>query len=606
MDGAMSTQRIRVKPWNIEHSLYALAFILALGVRLFRLGALPLSDEEARWALQALSIARGEPFAMGPQPLYVVLTGLLFALFSAGNFLARLLPALAGAGLVLLPLFHRGWLGRYASLILAFGLALDPGLLAASRMAGGPLLGLVFGLAALTAWYAQRSVATGVFGGLALLSGASILHGAIALVLAWLLSARLEMKFRPGGAMAFEVPSSEEGMQLSIMLYWLAGTVLVVGTLFLRLPQGLGALAGTIPDYLQGWVTASGVPSLRLPVALLVYQPLVLIFALVATARAWSPGSARFSYLKLLSLWAAFALLLSILYPARQVIDLVWVLVPLWALASVELVRQFSRTQNQNTFYVSAGQAALIFLLLVFAWLMVANLGNPRVLVTPEILQNALVLIFGALLMAVLSSALIGLGWSWETARRGVLWGLTTSMVVWMLSGAVGSTQLRRGAEQELWVRSPMIAQADLLLSTLSDLSAWQTGHQFAIDISVTVDAPSLHWTLRDFYSASYRNALSLESRPSTIIAYLGQESPAVAASYRGQDFAWQTYPLWQGVLPDNLPLWLAFKEAPQQHTQIILWAREDIFPDGSQVQELDAILEEFWLDSDFEDSDFE
>jgi hypothetical protein len=598
----MSTDRTMGKRWNIEHALYALAFFLALGVRLFRLGTIPLSDDEAGWALQALSIARGEPFAMGSQPLYVIITGVLFFLFYASNFLARLLPALAGAGLVLLPLFHRVWLGRAVALILAFGLALDPGLLAASRMAGSPAPGVAFGLAALTAWYARRPAVAGIFGGLALLSGTSILHSALALVLAGAMSVWIERKVRPGGAVAFEDPSSRGSRGVRITLYWLAGTVLLLGTLFLRLPQGLGALAGTIPDYLQGWVTGSGIPGLRLPVALLVYQPLVVIFALIAAARAWSPGTPGTLRLKQLSLWAVFALLLAILYPARQVVDLVWAIIPLWALASSELARQFSRPMLKNALYIPAGQAALIFFLLAFAWLMVANLGNPRLMVTPEILQNALVLIFGGLLMAVLSSALVGLGWSWEASRQGVLWGVTASLVIWMLSGAAGSTQLRRGAEQELWVKSPMTGQADLLLSTLSDLSAWQSGHRNTIDVSVTVESLSLHWVLRDFPSARYENVLSLEARPSTIIAYLGQEFPAVAAAYRGQDFPWQTYPIWEGILPENLPQWLAFKEAPKQHTQIILWARDDIFPNGSQTpQELDPLLEEPLFDPGME-----
>ena len=598
----MSMDRVEGKRWTVEHTLYALAIILALGVRLFRLGAVPLSDGEAAWALQALSLARGEPLILGPQPLYVTVTSLLFALLNANNFLARLLPALAGAILVLLPIFHRRWLGRHAALMLAFGLALDPGLLAASRTAGSPLTGMVFGLAALTAWYDRRPAAAGIFGGLALLSGASILNGLLAIALAWGVIVWLERRARPGGAEAYEDAITSRGSVLPTTLYWLVGTVLALGTLFLRIPQGLGALAGTIPDYLQGWVTGSGVPSLRLPVALLVYQTLALIFALIATARAWSPGSTGYRYLKWLSLWAAFALLLATLYPARQVLDLVWVIVPVWALASFELARQFSRRTGLQTLYVPAGQAVLVFLLLAFAWLMVANLGNPRVLVTPEILQNALVLIFGALLMAVLSSALVGLGWSWEASRQGVLWGVTASLVLWMLSGAAGSTQLRRGAEQELWVNRPVTAQADLLLSTLSDLSTWQTGHRSTIDVSVTVEVPSLQWTLRNFPSASYGNALSLENRPSTIITYLGQESPAVAASYRGQEFAWQTYPVWEGILPDNLPQWLAFREAPKQHTQIILWAREDIFPDGSQVpEELDLLLEDPLIDTDLE-----
>jgi hypothetical protein len=603
--GAMSTDRMIQNRWNIEHALYAIAFFLALCVRLFKLGDIPLSDDEAGWALQALSIARGEPVAMGPQPLYVVVTSVLFFLFSPTNFLARLLPAVVGATLVLLPLFHRLWLGRIAALILAFGLALDPGLLAVSRMAGGPLLGVAFGLAALTAVYTRRWAGAGFLSALALLSGTSIIHGALALGLTWGVSAWLEAKGRLSStdeSVSLEDPPNTIAKPVRTSLYWLGGTLLVLGTLFLRVPQGLGALAGTVPAYIEGWVAASGVPGLRLPAALLVYQPLVVLFALIAVVRTWSPGAPWSGYLKRLSLWAAFAFLLAFLYPGRQVVDLIWVLVPLWALASFELAHQFTRPAVQNTLVVSAGQAVLILLLLAFAWLMLANLGNVRILVTPEVMQNALILIFGAFLMAGLLSALVALGWSWDISRRGLLWGITGGLVLWMLTGAAGSTQLRRGAEQELWVKSPMIAQADLLLTTLSDLSAWETGHRNRIDVAVYVEAPSLHWVLRDFPGVSFGNAFSLDAGPSTIIAHLGQETPALASTYRGQDFAWQAFPVWEGILPGNLPQWLAFKEAPEQYTQIILWAREDIFPNGSESSpDLSPLLEDLLIDPGME-----
>jgi hypothetical protein len=599
--GAMSKDRMIQNRWNIEHALYAIAFLLALVVRFYKLGDIPLSDDEAGWAMQALSIARGEPVAMGPQPLYVVVTGGLFFLFSATNFLARLLPAVVGAALVLLPLFHRLWLGRIAALILAFGLALDPGLLAVSRMAGGPLLGVAFGLAALTAVYTRRWAGAGFLSALALLSGTSIIHGALALGLTWGVSAWLEAKGRlssTGESVSLEDPPNNIARPVRTSLFWLGGTLLVLGTLFLRVPQGLGALAGTVPAYIEGWVAASGVPGLRLPAALLVYQPLVVVFALIAVVRTWSPGAPWSGYLKRLSLWAAFAFLLAVLYPGRQVVDLVWVLVPLWALASFELARQFTRPADQNTLVISAGQAVLILLLLAFAWLMLANLGNVRILVTPEITQNALILIFGAFLMAGLSSALVALGWSWDISRRGLLWGITGGLVLWMLTGAVGSTQLRRGAEQELWVKSPTIAQADLLLTTLSDLSTWETGLRNWIDVAVYVEAPSLHWVLRDYPGVRFGNAFLVDAGPSTIIAHLGQETPALASTYRGQDFAWQTYPVWEGILPGNLPQWLAFREAPVQHTQIILWAREDIFPDGSESSPvLSPLLEDLLID---------
>ena len=588
----MHTDQVTNSRWNIEHSLYALAFLLALGVRLYHLGAVPLADHEAGWALQALSIARGEPAALGPQPLYGILTGALFYIFGSTNFLARSLSALAGAGLVLLPLVYRRQLGRSAGLILAFALALDPGLLAMSRVAGSPIPALAFGLAALTALFVRYWATAGIFGALALLSGPSVVYGAMSLALTWGAGYWLQKEGRlaPLGSLELLGSTPENRKPAGrILLYWLLGTLLLAGTLFLRLPQGLGALAATLPAYFEGWALSSGVPAMRLPVALLFYQPLVIIFGLLAIVRAWRDQEPHSEFFRYLSLWAAFALLLALVYPARLVGDLVWVIVPLWALASCELARQFTRSAEQPASLVSAGQASLMILLLVFAWLMLASLGNVRTVITPEILQNALILIFGALLMAVLTTALVALGWSWDVSRQGLLWGVTVSLALWMLSAVVGSTQLRQGAEQELWTQRPVTAQIDLLLSTLGDLSAWQSGHRHTLDLAVFVEAPSLRWALRDFPRARFGTNLSPGDMPAAIIAYLGQETPTLTASYRGQDFAWQVYPAWQGVLPDNLAQWLAFRAAPVQHSKIILWARDDIFPDGDQIpQELD------------------
>jgi predicted membrane-bound mannosyltransferase len=77
-----------------EIMLYCLAFLLALAIRLYQLGASPLSDIEAQWALQALSLAHGEPVILGPQPAYLLLTSQLFSIFGNTNFMAILCPSL--------------------------------------------------------------------------------------------------------------------------------------------------------------------------------------------------------------------------------------------------------------------------------------------------------------------------------------------------------------------------------------------------------------------------------------------------------------------------------------------------------------------------------
>jgi hypothetical protein len=299
-------------------------------LRLFHLGAAPLGDFEAGWALQALDLARGQPFNFGPQPLYVLFTSLAFALLSGSNGLARLLPALAGSSLVLLPLFLRRWTNgttglRQAGLIFAFGVAVDPGLVALSRLAGGLMPALAFSLLAVVLYANRRPILAGIFAGLALLAGPAVLHGALVLAAAWGLSRLLDKSLANAPnpddtAETIPVEESEPVFVFSANLLrptlFSAGAVLLLaGTLFLRAPQGLGALVGTLPAYLTGWAQPSGVPALRLLAGLLFYQPLVLVFAVIGLARGWmalaapQPITQRSALLAArLSLWAAVAL----------------------------------------------------------------------------------------------------------------------------------------------------------------------------------------------------------------------------------------------------------------------------------------------------------
>ena len=85
--------------------LYALAFLLALALRLIQLGAMPLTDVEAAPALQALRITQGANPALAPHPFYILSTAILFFLYGSGtDFLARLIPAFIGSLLVFAPL----------------------------------------------------------------------------------------------------------------------------------------------------------------------------------------------------------------------------------------------------------------------------------------------------------------------------------------------------------------------------------------------------------------------------------------------------------------------------------------------------------------------
>jgi hypothetical protein len=589
----MGLMMSKTQRFSLESGLYLLAFLLALALRLLNLGQTPLTDGEAAWALQALQVARPGTgvFIPGAQPAYIFLTGGTFAIFGASEFWARIWPALAGALLVWAPYFFRHRLGRKTAVILAFGLAIDPGLVTVSRQAGGPMLALSFTLLALALWHDRRPGWAGLLGGLALLSGPSFWAGALGLGLAGLIYRLLYRSVPPPGHVFDETsevaqpaafPSRREALRgLAVLL----ATLLVVGAGLMRYPQGLAAAFAGLTTYLAGWATSSGISPLTLVGALLVFQPLGVIFAILSLGR-WL--ARRFQHETALAyplmfplLWLMTSLVLTLLYPARQVSDLVWVVVPLWALAADGLAEYLP---DERPHVVSWLQAGLVVVLAALFWntLIATSQIVPESQLPWGVLQ--LGILTGILLLGALTTALVALGWSWTISRDGLVWGVVISFVVYSTNVLWGAAQLRPGQPEELWGPPPGAGQAGLALETLTDLSNWETGLVRKIDLVSTVDTPSLRWMLRDFAGARFATEVPVGEMPAVILTRSDAEAPALTASYRGQDFVWWVRPAWEGPLPEDFVGWLTFRKAKVGYDYIILWARGDLFPGGAPL----------------------
>src|SRR5689334_13608693 len=147
----MDSSRIKNEGW-----LYWLAFLIAIAFRFIKLGAAPLTDSEARLALQAFHIAQSQAQVLAPQPAYILITSLFFAIIKSTNFMARVLPALVGSVLVFAPFYFREKIKPRAALILAFFIAIDPGLVALSRQSNGTILAVTFLLFAWGMWIKDR------------------------------------------------------------------------------------------------------------------------------------------------------------------------------------------------------------------------------------------------------------------------------------------------------------------------------------------------------------------------------------------------------------------------------------------------------------------
>ncbi len=606
---------------------YFLAFLLALGLRFIGLGAVPLTDKEAELALQALALARGENPLLAGQPGYILLTSIPFYLFESTNFLARLVPALAGSLLVFVPYFFRDTLGKlitfilttplpntyslytfrtpwlygyktvatyepetiffefseYKSwaykknsgnrptIVLAFLLAIAPGLVAASRQANGTMLAVTFGVFAWIAWQKNRPQLAGIFAGIALLGGASVWMGLLIASLTWALAQNLlptdESETETDITEASEPQERSRAEDAKVAAKFTGGTLLLVGSLFFLSPNGLSAFAASFAEFLQGWRYSSGVPTLQMLGGLLTYYPLALLFGMIASVR----GIVQRERTSLtLSLWALVALLLVIFYPSHQVSDLLWAALPLWILSAREISKHlhlpnFDRNETFGVF-------ALTVLLLSFAWLNMTGAGSPGAL-----LSNRLMLLGGALLLLIISLALIAIGWSLETATLGGVWGSVFMLGLYTLSMAWGASGLRTPKGSELWDNASRVTQTGLLLDTVDSILTWS--QQIAQTPTITVygvDSPALLWALRN-HNVDMVTALDLDATSELVITPQA-EQVELASAYRGQDFVWRQVPNWQTT---NWPRWIAIREVPTQSEQIILWARNDLFFDS-------------------------
>jgi hypothetical protein len=562
-----------------EGWLYALAFLLAIALRFIQLGAMPLTDAEAAPALQALHIAQGLKPALSPHPFYILFTSILFFIYGTGtDFLARFLPALLGSLLVFVPLLFADRIKPRSGLILAFFIALDPGLVALSRQAASPILAITLLLFAWGFFNQKKASLAGIFAALALLSGPSIWAGVLGLALTWAIVQGLNSR-RSSQPTADLETTDTESQQLtahslrSSFIPFIA-TLLTAGTLFFIAPNGLSAALASIPAYINTWLTPSDVPAGRLFLSLLIYQPLGFLLALLAIIRGWRAGSRRVIPL---SIWFFVALLLAIFVPSRQLADLAWMLIPLWAMASLELIR------NVDIFIEERVEVAGVVFLTVFIWTFAWLDFSGLTVLSPDSREYIMRfwLLIGSLFLLVMSLLLVAAGWSIRVARIGGIWGLALAFGVLGFGGALGATGIRGMNHPELWWPPNIPAHAHLLESTVSDISEWGLGNDAAAPVMIVgLDSPSLEWTLRN-HQVSVVESLDISSAPYFVITPL-QDDPSLSSAYRGQDFAWRQNPLWSPTLPQDWIRWIALRDMPQTGETIILWARDDLFLDST------------------------
>lgn len=517
---------------------------VALAVRLAALGAWPLGATEATMATRAWQAVLGQNPDPGPGGWLTPWLAGLFFLTGPQDFWARLGPALAGG---LLPLTAWAWRdvwGSRRARAVALLWALEPTLVAASRLAWGPTVAML--LLALAAW-AYRRGRHGVAGVLAL---AALAAGPAA---GWALLALLALlALRPARAVA---PEGRDRLWAGV----LALGLLLVVTGGLGYPAGLGGWAGGLVHWLAGWRAVGP----RVSVALgLMYAAPLLAWAGVgllwqakpwATRRVWLPWAFA---LALLGLWA--------LYPARQAANLAWLALALAPWAVEPWLQVYGRWPGHWAEWAMAAG------LLVFAALAGLTVAAPQaqLLLGPLRWGLAALAVLAMVLLVLVARALFP---GRSVPRQG---GLLAALAFSLL---ISGVNLRHAwyapAAGHGWQRDPVAYDVRALEA---GLTFWgnRLARGAAQDLpgAVLADHPTVVWLgVSRFPRLQMRQALMPGEAPLVVLTLAEGPQPDGAA-YRGQK-----YRLTEVDTAPWLTTWFA-GPVSRGAAYVVLWVRSDAF----------------------------
>jgi hypothetical protein len=322
----------------------------------------------------------------------------------------------------------------------------------------------------------------------------------------------------------------------------------------------------------------------RMIVVLLTYEPLGVFLAVLSLLRGYRTKSRR---ILRTGLWLGVALLLAIFY--RQPSELVWAIVPLLTLAAFELSRALNLYAEER---VEVGVVVLaLMILLAYIWFDISKIaldqsGQLATTTLPLFGRNIqisgapFVILLGAILIIILCVAFVAFGWSVRTAWLGTTWSFVIFLGVYTLAAAWGASGLRSHNGLELWTPDPPPTQANLLRASVDDVSEFSLGHPESQPVTiVNINSAALEWILRD-HEVERVSELNPQIAPPIVITAVMNDL-GLPSAYRGQDFVWRQQPIWDGITINEWIRWLVFRQLPRDNETIILWVRNDLFPDA-------------------------
>jgi hypothetical protein len=518
----------RTQRWS-----WATLLILTLATRLVALNAVPLTPTEALEAVSAMDAARGNGWPVSADsPFLLVGNALLFLLFGPGDGIARLLPALAGIGLVFLPFLWRKYLGEIGAIVASGLLLISPLVLFTSRRAESATVGALGAGLLLTALAHMgigmsenrnsiRTMALGAFGLILGLTGGAVFYDALLGGLAaWGVYQGLHKASQPkDDILTTPIPKLKRALAIGIggALLLSAGLGLRWGG-WLNLGEGLAA-------WLSQWRTR---PASQAGFLLLFYEPLLIV---LAVPYVWHAIRHAIPLPLGLMASALTTLVLSNLRPGAPVSTRVAALLPIACLAGWTVQMVVAASDDEYAPSSQASTEALVprdfkkigvglhigavFILWMHAGLALARYSLASTNQRLEIVLIVLtILIQGLLVMGMIPL------FNLRTAWQGFLRGSILTLLVIQVSFAWGLGFMRPADPVELAVQastSPDLQNMLQIMEVLAIKRGWRKDNtELTLVKGDEALTAVLRWTLRD-----YPNLQVLERWPDAITGFV-------------------------------------------------------------------------------------
>lgn len=557
---AIISSDVEKKAWYNRPYFWVLIVIIGALLRLIGLGSSPLGENEARLAYQVIDL---QSVSGSSSPLYISFTSIFFWLFGPNNFLARFFPALMGISLILLPFFLDQERKNGLALWIALWLAIDPALVAVSRQVNTQIILLTTLFYAFVFLWKKDYFKGLLFGCLSVFSSPLIFHFLVPVLLTgWLATVFWKVN----------LPDIHI-KRLEKRHFWLAVVLaLLFMTCFMVIPQNIGVWANFLPHYLETWRSSTGMHFMQFLFGMLGYELGLVFFAVLGAVYFLKNNQT----IKIITLWITLWLVWILIFPGKEVFDLIFIIPPLAYLAGLQIQNMVKQSGEGAKGSLLLG----VVLLGILAYLTqiifrMGGIGDNENLLL-KILPIAIPII-----MAMILTLLVSWERSLSTALHGIYWALGTFLVILSVFSLFRITSPQ--SDQEIWKMPGRIQEEKAIFSFIQNVDEWRKSHTKPLTIVAPSERYVWRWAFRDRLNVSYISGEYDGFNPDVVIAFntLGfNESNA----YRGRAFLVDQRIAWELLSPPEWFDWMFSRSLPEaviQKQEAILWVRNDILPEG-------------------------